>query len=408
MPVPQAPLQPKQTSKYWFVLGRQADLAVAEITAVLNQPIFWLDANPLITTIKSDFEAKHMINQLGGTIKIGLEMATELSEKQIIEMMVGELIKISGKKIYGLSFYNTRLDLRQIKNLGVKIKKELKEQGLSARFVMNKEIALSSATVTNNRLTDKGREFLLDGPNKNGQFGLAMTQAVQPFANFSRRDYGRPASDGRSGMLPPKLAMIMINLAQVDKRSVILDPFCGSGTVLSEAVLLGYDNLIGRDISPQAINNSQKNIDWTIKEFRNNQPIKMDLATGAVETSGAELARTAGHQSISAIITEPYLGRPLRGGETRAQIQTQITELKKLYLNAFEQFKKYLKKNGVVVIVIPRFKYGQEWLTIDCLAEIKKLGFMPSPLLPNKNYLLYSRPNQHLAREIWRFVNEKP
>ena len=86
---------------------------------------------------------------------------------------------------------------------------------------------------------------------------------MQPFKDLSRLDFGRPARDDFSGMLPPKLAQIMINLAQVQNpEALIIDPFCGSGTILSEALLMGYKDLLGSDISPKAIADTYKNISW--------------------------------------------------------------------------------------------------------------------------------------------------
>lgn len=67
------------------------------------------------------------------------------------------------------------------------------------------------------------------------------------------RDYGRPARDARVGMLPPKLAQIMLNLSVKDEKSgTVLDPFCGTGVLLQEAALAGFD-FIGSDIEPRMV-----------------------------------------------------------------------------------------------------------------------------------------------------------
>ena len=91
--------------------------------------------------------------------------------------------------------------------------------------------------------------------------------AVQPFEEFGARDYARPSRDDLSGMLPPKLAKIMINLAQAKENSLILDTFCGSGTILQEALIMGYLNLIGFDSSPKAIKDSQANLEWLADKY---------------------------------------------------------------------------------------------------------------------------------------------
>ncbi len=352
------------------------------------------------------------------------------------------------------------------------------------RYVENKEEALSSVTVAKNGLTNRGREFLISPLFKEGagggqRYSLAKTEAVQPFEQFSARDFGRPGRDDLSGMLPPKLAMIMINLAQTSLNSILLDPFCGSGTILSEALLLGYKNLIGSDISEKAVEDTKINIDWIAKEFNKKisfQPplvipnplhrgeeslsviprlggvgvgetsecpvgsitsptpgleaypaqagntdrdpssslrVSLPPTTGraggmttAVEIfkSGvAELSKNLRANSIDAIVAEPLLGKPLRGQETKQELLKQASELKKLYLEAFTQFSKILKHQGKVVFIIPRFKYADEWITIDCKNEIEKIGFTALPFFEDQLRLVYSRPNQRVAREIWRF-----
>jgi len=66
--------------------------------------------------------------------------------------------------------------------------------------------------VEQNKLIESGIEFCLI-VDKNRVF-LGKTLVVQPFKDLSKRDFGRPARDDHSGMIPPKLAQMMINLAR--------------------------------------------------------------------------------------------------------------------------------------------------------------------------------------------------
>jgi len=418
-------LPPK--NNYWFILGREPLLAAAELNAVLNLK------NELITATKApprrgcggiikneelkifkinkQIDALNLINQLGGTVKIGEEIEDELSEKKLEEKIINELKTVEGKINFGISLYgNTNYNLKDVQNFGIQIKKNLKQQGCSVRYVQNRSLILSSATVKNNGLTKRGREFLIDNPS-GGVYSLAKTLAIQPFEQFSKRDYGRPGRDDKSGMLPPKLAMMMINLAQTSKNSVILDPFCGSGTILTEAMLLGYRNLIGSDISAKAIEDTEKNIEWTANNYKLSDitASKARSLCGGVssklyECDVAKLTSKIKTNSIDAIVAEPYMGKPLKGNETKEQLESQADELRELYLNAFQEFKKVLKKNGVVVFIIPRFKFKNEWIEIDFLTDIKKMGFRPQYLLPEHKTLTYFRPGQKLGRGIWKFV----
>ena len=393
---------PAPDVRYWFVLGRESLIAAAEIDAVLGLKKY--DYSPPILKVEpppaGGFESKKIINRLGGTIKIARELAENIKEKEMERVIIDELKTVSGKINFGLSFYNSSgITLKEVKILGLQIKKALKAEGYSVRYVENKEETLSSVTVEKNGLTERGREFLIQ-KNQNNAFSLARTEAVQPFEQFSARDFGRPGRDDLSGMLPPKLAMILINLAQSSLGSVLLDPFCGSGTILSEAMLLGYTNIIGADISEKAIADSKKNIEWIAQKFQiSNDKFQIKYQISNVEN----LNQIIKSSSIDVVVTEPYLGKPLRGQETKPELLSQAKQLKDLYLQAFRQFHQVLRPEGKIVFVIPRFKYGNEWITIDCKNEIEKIGFKALPFFENQLHFVYSRPNQRVAREIWRF-----
>ena len=40
-------------------------------------------------------------------------------------------------------------------------------------------------------------------------------------------------------MLPPKLAQIIVSLSGTQPGQTVLDPFCGTGVVLQEALIMG-------------------------------------------------------------------------------------------------------------------------------------------------------------------------
>jgi tRNA G10 N-methylase Trm11 len=430
---------------YWFLLGREPLLSLAELKSVLalTNSKAGFDFNPPFLVARADVDALELIRRLGGTIKIGVELGQDLSEQKLIETMVGELETVEGKINFGISVYNnqdaktpsttpSRLRSRaslgagklQVESWGKEIKKHLKAQDKSVRYVYNREATLSSVTVSKNGLDKRGREFLVTRISRiNGKdytdsnrFALAKTLAVQPFEDFSARDFGRPGRDDASGMLPPKLAMMMINIAN-DARAygntplqrTILDPFCGSGTILTEALLLGYTNLIGSDISEKAIKDTTQNLEWTRRNLSILQSSNLALNIFTSDVRG--LTEKIPKVSIDTIVTEPYLGPPLKGRETESEINKTISELGKLYCDAFGEFKKILKPHATVVFIIPRFKLRNVWHTISdkILPQIQKLGFTAEPLLPKElsrdPFLLYHRPGQFVGREIWKFVN---
>jgi|GEM_PF-3821139 len=67
------------------------------------------------------------------------------------------------------------------------------------------------------------------------------------------------------GMLPPKLAQIMLNLS--DSNGSVYDPFCGLGTILIESANMGYSEIFGSDISREMVNVTKKSIaDFVMKK----------------------------------------------------------------------------------------------------------------------------------------------
>ena len=73
-----------------------------------------------------------------------------------------------------------------------------------------------------------------------------------------RKGHKRPSL--HPSTLHPQLARCLVNLTGIE-HGKILDPFCGSGGILLEAGLLGFEP-IGYDIDPEMIIRARKNLDY--------------------------------------------------------------------------------------------------------------------------------------------------
>ena len=389
---------------YVFILGHNPKLSTAEILAVLPQAKI-IDQGSSFLILSFDAAGDdnqyfyRLINRLGGTIKIGEILGSQISRKVTVEKL--KQIQKESKLNFGLSYYDCSKD-----NLGMEIKKELKASGVSCRLVTSRDKILSSVVVAKNQCA----EFLVLGKK-----WLGLTLAIQNFEDYSTRDYGRPARDLLSGSMPPKLAKIMINLGQVPSAGKILDPFCGSGTVLQEGILMGYQ-MVGSDISEKAVRDSKENMEWLanksnfnppsggqIPNFKSQNfnptipPLEKGRLGGVFQSDIKEISKKV--SAVDAIITEPYLGPPLKGKEKLEQLRKIMAELSKLYLDAFAELRKVLNNQGKIVIVFPAFRIGKEILELPILPQIKKLGFTQL----NKDKLIYSRPDQKLWRQVFVF-----
>lgn len=395
---------------FFFILGNNPTLSIAEISQVFanRARITQISSEVLLLETKEKIDCDKYQRQLGGTVKIG----------EIVEARPSQILKLlpqQGKVYFGFSLYklDDSVSLKkfapELKRLGMETKRALQKKGLKARWVVGRDRILSSVVVKKNKLLEGGAEIVfLVGKQR---VYLGKTKTVQEFEEYGWRDWQRPQKRIKAGMIPPKLAKMMINLALSAKDSTILDPFCGSGTILQEAALLGFKNIIGADINNEAVEATKANLKWLSQKLSESRPPIV-----VFQCDARELSKKLRPSSIDAIVTEPYLG-PTRILNYKLQIPKIIQEISDLYLSAFQEFKKILKKDGRVVIIFPVFNVGHMVSNIPILDEIKKMGYKveipiseglrkhPVIKITPRGSIIYSRPDQRVSREVFVFKN---
>jgi len=214
---------------------------------------------------------------------------------------------------------------------------------------------------------------------------LWQTVWVQDYLHWIEKDRRLPFANARVGLLPPKIARIMVNLPGVSATSskVLLDPFCGSGRILVEAVELGF-HAIGADLSISQIEQTQKNLEYLKTPKSQYQLLKSDAT---------QISRLLPKNSIDLIVTEPFLGRSHPRPD---RIPDLVKGLKKLYLGALKNWQSILKPQAKVVMVFPQIKTAKQVLiTSSVIDDSHLLGYN----VKTRN-LIYSRPDASIMREI--------
>lgn len=416
-------------AQYFFVLGKNPTLSIAEISSVLGSLrvsyVFKVISREiLVIETKNTVIAAELMKTLGGTIKIGQVISEvgfdedESEFEKIFEagnIMEKFLSKKEGKIHFGVSIYDGGTDrnyltrmVSQLKALNIEIKENLKEKGIKAGFVRIKEQSISSVSVFKNKLLSQGTEIVLILTKD--KILAAKTLAVQEFESFSLRDYGRPKRDKRSGIIPPKLARMMINLASSSKEDILLDPFCGSGTILQEEILLGYKNIIGSDVSQNAVSDTKENIDWLFANFR--QLDKSSYNINIYPSDVRLIKQTVKENSVDAVVTEPYLGPPLYKKPDLNTVERVFNEVGKLYSDTFFEFHKILRTGGKVIFLFPAFDIDGKMQFIPILDKIERMGFRQLSYFPEeiknnsainltqRNTILYGSREHFVKREI--------
>jgi tRNA G10 N-methylase Trm11 len=194
-------------------------------------------------------------------------------------------------------------------------------------------------------------------------------------------------------MLPPKLAQIIINLANPTSTDIILDPFCGTGVILQEALLMGYD-VIGSDIDPRMVDYTNVNLGWL--------QAQVPSIDSRVETEVGDATSHAWPQKINKVASETYLGRPFTTPPGAEILQQTISDcnllLTKFLRNAGRQFAPGTRLS----LAVPAWHIrADSFKHLPLIDQIADLGYNRVRFEHVRDeQLLYYRENQFVAREL--------
>jgi len=218
----------------------------------------------------------------------------------------------------------------------------------------------------------KGARVNLKSPEKtflgilsNGNFIFGLKTAEIKGGEFVKRGPSRTVFS-HSAAMPPKIARCMVNLARPRAGDLVLDPFCGTGSFLVEAGLIGC-RVIGFDIKRRMIEGSAQN-----------------LSACSVEPEGLLVADARApplpSNSVECIVTDPPYGT----STTTLGMRTQ--EVFKSFLSAACDF---LKRGGRICLAAPK--------TIKVSRIAEELGFKHQ-----ESHFIYI--HRRLTREIAVFT----
>ncbi len=390
------------TAKSICILGRQPALGLAELESLYGA----VHVRSIEGAALMDIPAEEIkFNNLGGVIKVA-KILTELPyldwgrlSKYLIATVPEHLNHAPGGKFtLGVSTYGIKVNPNQINQTNLKIKKQVKKIR-PMRVVPNKSAVLSSAQVLHNKLTHRGGWELLFITNKNNTI-LAQTLFIQDIEAYSARDQARPKRDARVGMLPPKLAQIIVNLAvgqigvSVDEKTKIriLDPFCGTGVILQESLLAGY-SVLGTDIDERMVEYSKTNIKWLVQKYPN--------ISGHVSIEKAD-ATAHSWPGFTAVASEGFLGRPLSSLPGDEKLKSIISDANTIAGKFLRNLSPQLKPGRRICIALPAWRKPNGGLThLPLLAKLTDMGYNIVNLKHvHSEDLVYYREDQVVAREL--------
>lgn len=384
---------------YIALLGRQPELSIAELERLYGS-VRWFSAETALV------ETEHRIDvqRLGGTQKVG---------RVILELPTTQWVKISAaiqqhyrvawkhytqKITLGISTYGVDTSIYELQKTGLSLKALMKKTGGSLRLVPHTELALSSATSHHNKLGLSDTKIELLVVSAQGTTYVAESIGAQNITALAKRDQGRPRRDAFVGMLPPKLAQLLINLAgpltelAPDTTPVVLDPFCGTGVILQEALLQGYQ-AYGSDLSDKMVSYSKENLTWL-------EATHSITTTWHVELGDA--MDTTWQPPVHAVVCEAYLGQPFSAPPSPKKLEEVRGTCEHIISTFLKNLTHQIPSGTPVVLAVPAWRTTDgSFSHLPLTNRLGSLGYARSTLRTvQADKLAYFRPDQVVAREL--------
>lgn len=386
--------------EYILEIGRVEEVALAEMKAVLGEEsLKYISGRYLYVSTDRVLDQKFLdkVGSVVGVFEILKVAKEELGKKAVVDCFLEQGLERIFEKghIFFESNYMHRNDRRRclmeskkimLKNkIKVKFRENWSTAGIWGDGWPNELIALKA-------LKFRSEYFLLN------------LLAVQDINAYTERDAGKPYRDAVLGMLPPKLSQSMVNIGLGQnfwnaEEVKVMDPFCGTGTVLMEAQLIGC-KVKGSDIE-------KVNVEGTSKNFES-------VLDSKVEVFKRD-ARDLSYEDISDVqlfVTEGYLGKPKRGGELMADLEDESKSIERLMVGFLDNLVEVKNEQKFeVVFCVPVYVSGKQKVFMKKLVEkCKELGYIVSTLIPemnvpgskDKSSLLYGRSDQFVYRQIFK------
>jgi tRNA G10 N-methylase Trm11 len=370
--------------KYIAILGRQPELGLVELESLLGaDAVRPFGRNAALMSRELD------LARLGGVQKIGRVLydgpAGKLTDIEYIDDFVLDLPMSEGKTPFAISVYGRALLGRAVMGMGLEFKKYLRERGSVRLIAPSEGTVVSAAQLKHNQVLERGFELVI--VISDVRMKVALTTQVQDIDWYSKRDYHRPARSAKVGMLPPKLAQVLVNTTS---SAVVADPFCGTGVVLQETLLPGR-TAVGSDLADEMVAASRQNLAWLSEQ------VAADLPDWRVDQADARKVRLP---EGCAVVSEGYLGPNLTHSPAPAELAGMKRELLALYREALANFAKQLPSGGEVSICAPAWRIGKRWEYLGLVDELPDLGYTLKSFQHARTHLLYARQEQVVGRQL--------
>ncbi len=200
-----------------------------------------------------------------------------------------------------------------------------------------------------------------------GGFGLGPTAWVPDSVSMRERGTQKPTPHADISM-SPRLARVLLNLAGLREAQTVLDPFCGSGTILAEALIRSH-RCLGLDSKASRVQDARENLGWLSGGPKN---AGYDIRVG----DARDLPRMLRRSKVDAIVTEPLLLPRMEARPKTSTASALIDAAGEVYGDALASMAEVIQPGGRIVIVAPVIETmdGEE---VSLELDGRELGLKP-------------------------------
>lgn len=361
--------------RYLFVLGRNVELSTAEVFAFFDRERievkgFESHENGLLVDL--DEKIGGIVDNFGGVIAIG-EVLVEGDSNSLLKKI--DKIEIYSGVKNNMNYVLWDFSSDKYDDVSNYLKRRFKGEKLRAtEKKLRGDLKLQDKkTVSNVPSKNKIDEQFFVFQGKKICFGKIIEQFSSE--EIEKRDMRKPVRREELA-ISPRLAKIMINLSKVRKNEILVDPFCGIGVVLQEALIQDI-RVFGVDKDKNAVSDSKKNLEWF--GFS-----KKDYSVFVGDSRNFNFPKS------NVVVSEPHLGDILKKVPTNEVAGKMLRDFERLIMDVLENLRN--RVSGRIVFTSPyiRTMKGRVGFNEEVLKGFRVVNRIPE-----------FRENQIVGREIF-------
>jgi len=203
-----------------------------------------------------------------------------------------------------------------------------------------------------------------------------------------------------------KLSRTLVTLANIPYDGLMLDPFCGTGTILIEGLKQGL-KVIGIDKDQKCVRSSKTNLHHFSEKYPSREEMK---SKWRVQIYDSRKLTDAIQKKVDGVVTEPFLGPFFKHLPQIEEAQMIMKNLERLYTRVLAECKILLKTGARIVFIMPEYNYPLKrsvYPNVKSICEKTGLTTLEESKFFNVKFPIeIGRKHNIIARKLFIFENK--